>query len=86
MRDSRQRSNHWVRERRRIYACHRCGCEIDLIGLARPVKCHSGCNSYGWEVTQRGKDAGTKPLRRGSLRSCGLPPYLNPGVSGEGDS
>ena len=73
-RESRQRSNHWVRERHRIYACHRCGCEVDLIGFARPVKCHSGCNSYGWRIVQRGGNASERLLRSGSLGSCEIKP------------
>ncbi len=73
------------RRRHKIYSCRRCGCEVDLFGYATPLKCHSGCISYGFLVVQRGHDARTWPLRRGSLRSC-VSQYLSPGVSGEGDS
>ncbi len=68
--------------RHKLYACKRCGCEVDLFARAFPVKCHSGCNSYGFRILQLGHDTRTRPLKSGSMPSCAL----NPGVSGEGDS
>ncbi len=73
------------RRRHKIYSCKRCGCEVGLFGYATPLKCHSGCNSYGWSIAQRGHDARTRPLKQGRLASC-VSQYLNTGVSGEGDS